>query len=59
MLRVHSFLLSLLGSRFVGTGEVRRGDILGSEVSGTHLCNYRFVGCNVAHVLGRVDQSSG
>jgi len=29
---------------------VRPQDMLSSEVSGTHLCNYSLVGCDVAHV---------
>jgi hypothetical protein len=34
----------------VGTLEVRPADMLSSEVSGTHLCNYSLVGCDVHHV---------
>jgi hypothetical protein len=30
--------------------EVRPADILVYVVSGTHLCNYNLVGCDVAHV---------
>jgi hypothetical protein len=51
LLRAHSFMFSNLNSSSVGTGELRAADMLGSEISGTQLCNYSLVGCDVAHVL--------
>ena len=44
-----NFLFSNLCSGILGNGEVRPAETLGSEVSGTHLCNYSFVGGDVAH----------
>ena len=34
----------------MGTLEVRPSDLLGPEVRGNHLCNYRLVECNVVDV---------
>jgi len=48
LLRVQFFLFSILCSGIVGTDEVRPGDMLGCEVSGTQLSNYSLVGCDVA-----------
>jgi len=37
---VHSFFLSVFFRGIWGTGEVRTADMLGSEVSGTHIGEY-------------------
>jgi hypothetical protein len=41
----------------VGTLLVRPPDMVSSEISGSHLCNYSLLGCNVAHVcrMGRTE----
>jgi len=47
LLRVHSFLFSILCSGIVGTLEVLPADMIGPEFWGTHLWNYSLMGSNL------------